>query len=334
MTQVRRLPVVLLPLAITVAASAPCHLACGGGGTIKPSPSPTLAPSPAPSDEGSKWSSTCALGNGSASFNCEKTSSRLSQQVEDAMDRLIAARPEIFDISRGEYSPEMRDYYVLDQDAYMNGLASELQAVSLCAEVDIYAEYGTRDVIFVKESNDFSEEFDVLTEKGFMRRGKGSYRTSCTPAAFPFELTADVPPADSGCYRPFPPPIDAMSCKQHTYIDGHQNIDSTPQIRDSIYCEAIRYPPGAGQCPIRPEGAVDRVACENWRAGTAKDTGRPGPTWTKLANVQDPEGSYCKGRESNGCQNSEGSQYELWVWDPGIYKVCAKTGDCCHQAYP
>jgi len=36
----------------------------------------------------------------------------------------------------------------------------------------------------VKKVNDFSEHFDIFAGEGYIRRGPGSYRSSCFPAAF------------------------------------------------------------------------------------------------------------------------------------------------------
>jgi hypothetical protein len=69
------------------------------------------------------------------------------------------------------------------------------------------------------------------------------------------------------------------------------------------------------------EGSDDRVACENWRVGIAKDNGRPGPTWTKS------DGSYCTGQAS-GCENHPDNQYGLIVYTAGTYNVCAANGIC------
>jgi hypothetical protein len=73
---------------------------------------------------------------------------------------------------------------------------------------------------------------------------------------------------------------------------------------------------------VRPEGAPDRAACEAWRVGNAKDTGRPGPTWTRST------GSFCTGPQS-GCQNSPDNQYQLWADAGDTYLVSAANGVAC-----
>ncbi|HET8645720.1 MAG TPA: hypothetical protein VFO85_09545, partial [Vicinamibacteria bacterium] len=44
------------------------------------------------------------------------------------------------------------------------------------------------DQLQVKNSQDFSEEFDIVTSAGFVRRGPGSYVKFCSPAAFPLTV--------------------------------------------------------------------------------------------------------------------------------------------------
>ena len=305
-----------------LAVSALLGLSCGGetpAGQIDmrtppPSPTPTLPPT--------NWSSVCSLGPGNPNADCDQTSPRLLEQVEAAMNRLVASRPDIFDLSN-EYSPGTGAYKVVNQSAYMNGLVAELQRAGLCAEVDVFAPNGSMDVIFVKDSNDSSEEFDVLLGSGHMRRGSGSYVSTCTPAFFPYELTADTPPVDSGCYRPFPPEVHHMYCKIHTISEGHYVLDATPYVSDWNYCQETGFI-GKSDCPVRPNGAVDQRACEDWRTGIAKDTGRPGPTWTKVDDLGNELG-YCTGPASD-CQNTPDNQYALWTYAPGTYKCVAQTG--------
>jgi hypothetical protein len=52
----------------------------------------------------------------------------------------------------------------------------------------------------------------------------------------------------------------------------------------------------------------------------ARDTGRPGPTWTL-------EGHFCTGPAS-GCANHPDNQYQLLVYVGGTYQACAQSGVC------
>jgi hypothetical protein len=151
--------------------------ACGGGGS---SPTPvtppvtTLAPAPTPTPV----SSTCALGKGTADTSCYRGSAQLRQQVDDAIGQLVKQRPELFDLTdqRGEGG-----YLVKDFGAYYDGVVKNLQAnPALCAGFDYT-------FLNVKNTNEFSEQYDILTSSGHARRGDSIYQGSCYPANFPVD---------------------------------------------------------------------------------------------------------------------------------------------------
>jgi hypothetical protein len=107
---------------------------------------------------------------------------------------------------------------------------------------------------------------------------------------------------------------------------GYDTLDSTPIVGpDANYCAAIGYTDGRGFCPVRLEGSRDRVECENWRVGKAKDTGRDGPTW-QYRSGETLE--YCKGLTVNGCENHPDNQYGLLAARGGTYVMCAQNGAC------
>jgi hypothetical protein len=98
-------------------------------------------------------------------------------------------------------------------------------------------------------------------------------------------------------------------------------MDSTPLSGpDPEYCRNIGYTDGRRYCPVRTEGSPERAACENWAVGKAKDTGRPGPTWT----VGD---QLCTGPES-GCENKPDNQYQLNMYRYGVALACVQNGVC------
>jgi hypothetical protein len=120
--------------------------------------------------------------------------------------------------------------------------------------------------------------------------------------------------------------IQVKSCSDYSeeFAIGNlfYTLDSTPIVGPNCaYCASVGIPEQCF-CPVRQDGAADRLACENWRVGTAKDTGRPGPTWTREA------GSYCTGPAS-GCENSPDNQYQLQAYAPGRYRVRAESGVSC-----
>jgi len=314
----------LVPVAVVAAALLTSS--CGDGGSPSSSTPPTTLPSlptptPPPVGGGGSFSdSSCPLGKGTVDAACEPGQTALLNEMEAAMDLLIKQKPQIFDLSE-EIAPGMRAYRVLDREAYAEGLVANLRAAGLCAERD--PDDAQLETIRAKNSSDFSEDFDVLLSNGFMRRGGGAYRKTCSPSSFPVERSADAPPIGSGCGRPYPPAITRFNCKVHLKGTEFYTLDSTPLVgHDVSYCASIGFTDGRSLCPVRPEGAPDRQACENWGVGKARDTGRYGPTWTKA------DGSFCTGPDS-GCANHPDGQYQLFVYVGGTYFVTAENGAYC-----
>jgi hypothetical protein len=316
-----------IPVAAVAAAGLIALLtSCGGGTSPSSSTPPTTLPSqptptpPPTGGDGSFNHASCPLGRGTANAECSQGSTALLSELEEAMSLLVQQKPQIFDLSE-EAAPGTKSYRVLDREAYMEGLVANLRAAGLCAERD--PDDGDQETIRAKDSSDFSEEFDVLLSNGFMRRGAGAYRQTCSPSSFPVERAAEAPPISSGCGRPYPPPLTRFGCKLHLKGTEFFTLDSTPQVGpDLAYCTSIGFSDGRSICPVRMEGAPDRRACENWRTGKARDTGRYGPTWTKA------DGSFCTG-PGNGCANGPDSQYQLFAYLGGTYTVTAENGASC-----
>ena len=293
-------------------------VSCGGGSPSGSTPPVTSAPQPTPTPPvggGGSVGASCALGNGDINAECSKTSSKLHGALLGAMDLLVQQKPQLFD-KTDEAGVGTGQYRVLDKEAYLNGLVANLVAAGYCSERD--PDDADYERILVKNENGFSENFDVLASSGHMRRG-GSYFETCTPANFPVDR-GNLPPAGSGCGYPYPAPIAKMNCKLHLYGPDFYTLDSTALVGDAAYCAQVGFP-DRDLCPVRPEDSPERVPCETWRVGNAKDTGRPGPTWTV-------GGQYCTGPAS-GCENDPTNQYALRVYRSGSYQVCANSGACC-----
>jgi hypothetical protein len=145
-----------------------------------PTPPPLPTPTPVAGDEGVPAGS-CPIGKGSVSASCQNRQPQLLDAVEAAIGRLVREHPEIFDRAE-EAIPNTGQYRVLAADAYLDGLVANLREAGLCAERTL-----DRERIVAKSTNDFSEEWDVLTSKGFIRRGRYSYVHTCTPASFPVD---------------------------------------------------------------------------------------------------------------------------------------------------
>lgn len=155
---------------------------------------------------------------------------------------------------------------------------------------------------------------------------------AATPTPKPPSTTTvdpNVPPPGSGCRKPYPPPISRLNVKVHFKQRDFWNIDATPLVgHDVLYCRRIGFTDGRSLCPVRPEGAPDRVACENWRVGQARDTGKPGPTWTRTDAAGNE--TYCLKHWNgvNPCERHPQNPYQLLAITRGTYKACTASGVC------
>ncbi len=255
--------------------------------------------------------------NGDKNAQCARSSSHLENLVYAAIDTLVQQSPELFDIRDETGGTGTGQYRVLDKERYLNGLVSLLQASGLCAERD--PDDYNYEQLLVKQDGTFSETFDVLLGTGYIHR-IGMYRLTCVPASFPVDR-GDAPPVGSGCGPPYPPPISRVNVKLHFPGGDYDLLDSTPIVGpDAAYCAAVGFTDGRSFCAVRPDGSPERVACEGWRMGPAKDTGRPGPTWTR-------DGNYCTGPAS-GCENHPDNQYDVRAYASGRYEACGQNGVC------
>jgi len=304
-------------------AAAAFTLSCGGGSpssstpTTVPTPKPTATPTPSTGSTGS-----CALGKGDVSAVCadatKKTTAQLADEVMSAMDRLVAKKPQLFNLTDAN-PPGSLNYRVVDKNGYLDGLVAELQSAGLCAQRNpddyLYQQ------LQVKDENSFSENYDVLTAKGYVWHSASALIATCSPASFPVDR-GDLPPAGSGCGAPYPPPIDHFNSKIWLPGPEFDTLDSTPIVKDAAYCASVGFT-DMGACPVRAPGNPERKPCEDWRVGNAKDTGQPGPTWTF-------NGHYCTGPAS-GCEHDPENAYKLRVYVQGTFVMCAQNGACGHQ---
>jgi hypothetical protein len=143
-----------------------------------------------------------------------------------------------------------------------------------------------------------------------------------TPEATPQPSPTPGSTEGSGaCGGPQPPALSALNVKVHLRGAEAWTLDSTPVVGpDATYCAKIGFTDGRSVCPVRPEGHPEREACELYVTGRAADTGRPGPTWTF-------GGRFCTGR-SSGCENSAENQYQLRVFQGGVFRACGRNGVC------
>jgi hypothetical protein len=168
---------VALALGLTVALAAGIN-ACGSSSpTPVPTPSPSTpapTPTPVPSPTATPVASSCPSGKGTVYTSCARHVGQFVDEVDGAISQLMRDNPALFDLADAA-NPRVRD-----SAAYYAGVVRNLQGSGFCANFD-----GAE--VQVKESNDFSEQYDVLLSDGGVRRGAGAYRLTCAPASFPLD---------------------------------------------------------------------------------------------------------------------------------------------------
>jgi hypothetical protein len=169
----------LLPLTLFLAV-------CGDGDKTPSAPTtppPTAAPAPTPTPTPIARTNCERLGPGTEDGNhCPRQTANFQKEVDAAIDRLRAQRADIFDGRN-----------VLSVGQYLLGVIQILEEGGLCAGYD-------GEELQVKNSNDFSDQYHILTSNFQYRDGTNSYRVTCYPAAFPLPLPS--PGQVPGCSLP------------------------------------------------------------------------------------------------------------------------------------
>jgi hypothetical protein len=137
-----------------------------------PTPSPTPSANPAPTPTPTPAAYICPLPESSnPTSNCEVGTPKLSEAVNMSIDALMVNHPSIFnlnDLAGG--NPK-----VVNPVRYYEELTNELgRTWGICTKV------GTEE-ISIKWSNDYSEDWNVLTSGNYVRR---RYRLTCSPSWF------------------------------------------------------------------------------------------------------------------------------------------------------
>jgi len=135
-----------------------------GGST----PEPGATPTPAPPTSGG-----CRLPRGTGTGeDCPRTSPVFLGDVQAAIKQLIQEQPQLFVKRSCEGC-----YDVTDPAAYVSGVVGQLGRRRYCAVYD-------GEELAVKNSNDFNEQYDILSASSAVRSGGESYRSTCRPAWF------------------------------------------------------------------------------------------------------------------------------------------------------
>jgi len=135
--------------------------------TCFPAAFPTPMP-PFPPNNGCKLAPSLEL-------TCTRESAKYLADVERSIDDVMKAHPELFDFNThavGADWPGVRNF-----EAYHEAIVQSMIAKGYCSRFD-------GEEIVAKKENGFSEHYDVFLGEGFVRRGEGTYRSTCYPAAF------------------------------------------------------------------------------------------------------------------------------------------------------
>jgi hypothetical protein len=145
---------------------------------VGPAPAPTPGPT-APGDPpppqatpAPPTASGCRLPRGTGTGECPRTRPLFLGDVQAAIEQLVKEQPSIF-VKRGCEGC----YDVTDPDAYLRGVVSQMGRRGFCAMWD-------GEELAVKNTNDFNEQYDILSAANAVRSGGESYRSTCTPAWF------------------------------------------------------------------------------------------------------------------------------------------------------
>jgi hypothetical protein len=126
------------------------------------------------------------------------------------------------------------------------------------------------------------------------------------------------------CSDPQPPPLGRIQVGLLIVGAGRLILDSTPLVGpDAAFCRAIGFTDGRQFCPVRPEGHPDRFACEAGIIGTARDTGRIGPTWSANNHSCTPGDASLP-----YCNNHPENQFLVYAVGSGTFRACAANGVC------
>jgi hypothetical protein len=166
------------PLAIPVVMPNPTPTPVLGGPSTNPTPGPSPStspnPTPAPSDA-PPGASACNLPpSNNPDAPCTMQSESFLKAVDDAITLLTQQKPSLFDMNQKTCD---NCYFVKDQTAFVNGVMKNLSAAGYCAYYD-------GEELAVKNSNSFNDQYDILVSSGHIRRGAGSYRSTCNPSWF------------------------------------------------------------------------------------------------------------------------------------------------------
>jgi len=161
------------PLAIPVVMPEPKPTPILGapGPAPTPTPAPGSDPTPAPPPSGG----SCKLPPSSnPNAPCSMQSPSFLGAVDKAITQVVDQQPSLFDMNQKTCE---NCYHVRNEDAFVSAVMKNLNAAGYCTYYD-------GEELAVKNSNSFNDQYDILVSSGHIRRGAGSYRSTCNPSWF------------------------------------------------------------------------------------------------------------------------------------------------------
>lgn len=117
---------------------------------------------------------TCTLAP-SREITCGRETYRYLDEVHAAVDEVARTHPEVFDLK--DQKGQSGGYKILDGAKFVQYTLDALRSRGFCARHD-------GEEFVVKKENKFSEHYDLELAEGYVRRGEGTYTSTCYPAAF------------------------------------------------------------------------------------------------------------------------------------------------------
>jgi hypothetical protein len=184
-----------LVLCAFVAGFTLSFVACGGGSSTTATPATTLSPAPGPVPTATPpvASGSCPIGHGDPATECQAGEGGLLDAINGAIDKVVAAHPEYFVLGETRGPGQ---YRVLNKDGFIGGVLAILQGQGLCAQ-----RTPKSDKVEVKDSQQYSEEYLLVSDRGYIARGVSSCEKTCTPAAFPLNVGEAVARIFVGMFR-------------------------------------------------------------------------------------------------------------------------------------
>jgi len=106
---------------------------------------------------------------------CGREDTAYLSDVDLSITQLAQHNPELFNLTDFQSGTDW--FKVVNVQGYIDGMIAQMRSKGYCAMWD-------GEELVVKKENRFTDHFDILTGDDHVRRGQGSYRVTCYPAAF------------------------------------------------------------------------------------------------------------------------------------------------------